>query len=149
MDTRSAPLDSRFRMVYDGLAPGRIEGLDSLYAPDIRFTDPFHDIHGLPELEAYFQSMYRNVDVCTFAWGPSGTSGDGSFLFQEWTMTLRHRTFRPRETVHIPGCSRLTVREDRIVEHRDHFDAAALIHDRLPVLGAILRRVRASVGASR
>jgi len=149
MDTHSLPLDSRFREVYDLLAPGRIEGLDSLYAPNIRFTDPFHEIEGLPALESYFESMYRNVAVCTFAWGPSGASGDGSFLFQEWTMTLRHRTFRPRETVHIPGCSRLTVVEDRIVAHRDHFDAAALIHDRIPVLGAILRRVRASVGASR
>lgn len=149
MDLSSVPLDSRFREVYDRLAPGRIVGLESLYSSDVRFTDPFHDIEGLADLQAYFESMYREVAVCTFAWGPSGSSADGTTLFQEWTMTLRHRTFRPRQTIQLPGCSRLTVRDGRITEHRDHFDAAALIHDRIPVLGAILRRVRAAVGSSR
>jgi len=149
MDLSSVPLDSRFRKVYDQLAPGRIEGLESLYSPNVRFTDPFHDIEGLADLQAYFEAMYSQVAVCTFAWGPAGSSADGTSLFQEWTMTLRHRTFRPRQTIELPGCTRMTVREGRIVAHRDHFDAAALIHDRIPVLGAILRRVRASVGASR
>jgi hypothetical protein len=63
-------------------------------------------------------------------------------------MTLQHKTFRPKETLVLPGCTRALYQNGLIVHHRDFFDAGAMIYERLPVVGWVVRTVRARLGAT-
>jgi len=42
------------------------ELLESVYANDIVFKDPIHEIHGLDKLSAYFIKLYQNTNDCQF-----------------------------------------------------------------------------------
>jgi len=137
----------RFRGLYDHLGPRDLSGLDAVYSIHVRFSDPFHEIAGLPALEAYFAALYRHVEECRFEWGPSALSDDGASAFQEWTLVLRHKTFRKGETLRLPGCSRLSIAHGLVTDHRDHFDAAAMIYQRIPVLGSIIGFIRTRLGS--
>lgn len=147
--SRSATdLLQRFRDLYDHLGPDHLQGLDGVYSKHARFSDPFHDIEGLPALEAYFRELYRNVETCRFEWGPWAASPTGQSAFQEWTLVLRHRTFRPGETLRLPGCTRLTLSDGLVIDHRDHFDSSAMIYQRIPVLGWVIGKIRNRMGST-
>jgi hypothetical protein len=56
-------------------------------------------------------------------------------------MDVRHRRLGE---VRLPGASHL--RYDRLITaHRDYFDAGAMLYERLPLLGPLVRAVRRRV----
>ena len=142
---RSNDFPARFRRLFDSLGCDSLDGLSGVYAPEVVFEDPFHRIEGLPALEAYFVGMYQEVESCSFEWGAS--AGTDVVFFQEWTMHLRHRKFRPGKTVAVPGCTSCRLVGELAISHRDHFDAGVLIYERVPVLGTLVKFIKGRVGS--
>jgi hypothetical protein len=69
---------------------------------------------------------------------------DGGSAMLSWVMHMRHARLKPNETLALPGASVIRFRE-RVHYHRDYFDAGALIYERLPVVGGLVRAIRARV----
>jgi hypothetical protein len=132
----------RFQEVFQELRHDRLALLDEVYAEDIAFEDPLHRIQGLAALKVYFERMYQGVAAISFEFGEVLEARDQAML--TWTMRMTHRRLRAGEEIALPGASHIRFGA-RVHYHRDYFDAGALLYERLPVLGGIVRAVRARV----
>jgi hypothetical protein len=57
---------------------------------------------------------------------------------------MRHARLRPGELLSLPGASVIKF-EERIHYHRDYFDVGAMLYERLPVVGGLIRSIKARV----
>jgi hypothetical protein len=138
----AARLLARFKDVYQALRHDTLPLLDEIYARDIVFEDPLHRVDGLASLKAYFSRMYEGVESIGFAFGDT-FEAPGQAMFT-WTMRMSHRRLKRGEVLQLPGASHIRFGA-RVHYHRDYFDAGALLYERLPVLGGLVRAVRARV----
>jgi limonene-1,2-epoxide hydrolase len=137
-----AELLVRFQEVFQELRHDRIALLDEVYASDILFEDPLHRIAGLAALKAYFERMYAGVESIGFEFGDVIEAPGQAML--TWTMRMTHRRLRAGEELALPGATHIRFGE-KVHYHRDYFDAGALLYERLPVLGGIVRAIRKRV----
>ena len=131
-----------FQDVYRELNKHNIGDIGRLYSDDVMFTDPFHEIHGLTQLIKYFTHMYKNVKACSFEFTDVLINGNTAAIF--WTMNLAHNKLNHGKHVSVTGSSLIRF-DTKIVYHRDYFDAGALIYERVPLLGGIIRNIKARV----
>ena len=130
----------RFCALFNRMTVESLDQLGDVYATDINFTDPFVSIHGLPALTEYFQGAYANVIECRFEFADTIHSGQDVCI--PWVMKLRHKRIRGGELISVDGISRLRLKGDHVVVHRDYFDAGQLLYENLPVLGSAVRWIR-------
>lgn len=131
----------RFAEGFSTLNKDNLQRLGELYSVDIHFTDPLHDVHGLPDLERYFAQLYANVEQLKFEFhgydtvtqSEDGQAGEG---YLRWVMTYRHPRLHKGEPISVQGCSHLQWRADRVHRHHDYFDAGALLYEHLPLMGS-------------
>lgn len=143
---RDAQLEA-FCAFYNKLDKTCTKNLYEIYTEDVRFEDPLHRISGLPALEAYFTALYENVTACRFDFHDRRRQDDIAFV--TWTMRLSHPRLARGAEVAVEGCSRLVFAADesgRVSAHRDYFDAGALLYERLPLLGPVIRRIKRLAG---
>ncbi|HXR02315.1 MAG TPA: nuclear transport factor 2 family protein [Pseudomonas sp.] len=112
--------------------------LGELYSDDIAFADPLHEVHGLPALRQYFAQLYANVRELRFKFDAYDQVREGKGYLR-WTMTYRHPRLNQGEPIVVQGCSHLLWREDKVFQHRDFFDAGALLYEHLPLMGRLIR----------
>jgi len=135
------PLVTLFKRVFARLTPDTQMPLAELYAPDVDFEDPLHRIVGLDALAKYFDKLNKRVVSAEFVFGTQVVAATEAAL--TWEMTVRIR--RPRQTIVVPGVSVLRF-DERITSQRDYFDVGAMLYERLPLLGWLLRKVKRLVG---
>lgn len=130
---------------YETLTTGTLAQLESVYADDARFIDPFNDVTGHVGIRGVFVHMFATLDAPRFEVVHSVTEGDHCFL--TWNFSFR-RKGRPNPAV-IHGASHLRFAADgRIGMHRDYWDPARELYEDLPVLGAIMRWLRRRLAAA-
>ena len=61
----SGPLD-RFKTAFNQLDKDHLDLLEEMYAPDVAFRDPVHELKGLPALRDYYGRLYQGVVSCRF-----------------------------------------------------------------------------------
>lgn len=132
----------RFLQVYQELDRDHLHLLDEVYAENVSFTDPLHHVEGLPALHGYFERMYANVTAVRFDF-ERVLAGDGEAMLT-WTMHLQHPRLSPTEPLALPGATHLRF-DAKVHCHRDYFDAGALLYERLPLLGGVVRAIRRRV----
>lgn len=135
-----APLVVRFQDVFRELRHDNPGLLDGVYADNVIFEDPLHRVEGLAALKTYLQRMYAGVEAIDFQFGDVLEAQGQAML--TWTMCMTHRRLRAGEQLVLPGASHIRF-GTRVHYHRDYFDAGALLYERLPVLGGIVRAIRA------
>jgi steroid delta-isomerase len=138
--TRARTRDVRVVRVvayFEQLQRADLAALDRLYAPQARFKDPFNDVTGLPAIRAVFEHMFATVDAPRFEVRDSLADGERALLTWDFL-------FRRRGTAHcIHGASVLHFdRDGLIVLHRDYWDAAQELYEKLPLIGALMRWLR-------
>ena len=112
--------------------------LAELYHPDVVFQDPLHRVRGLAALQAYFAELYANVTELRFEFlGLDVVSDTQGYL--RWTMQYRHPRRAGGQLVCVEGCSHLVFCEQKVISHRDYFDAGALLYEHVPLLGRLIR----------
>ena len=128
---------ARLRTYFETLSPAAVEELGALYAPDARFKDPFNDVRGVPAIQAIFTGMYRRVDRPRFV--VTRTVCEGNDLFLAWDFLFSFKGDTRREQI-IRGATHIQFGPDgRVVLHRDYWDAAEELYEKLPVLGLLMR----------
>jgi hypothetical protein len=140
---RQAPDVARFQEVFRRLRHDNLGLLDEIYSPDVVFEDPLHRVVGLAELRRYFARMYAGVDAIDFEFDEPLVAPGRAML--SWTMRMTHKRLRRGEELALPGVSDIRFEGGLACYHRDYFDAGALLYERLPVLGGLVRAVRARV----
>jgi len=130
----------RFQAVFNQLNAENLDLAEEIYTQQIHFLDPIHEVHGIDELKKYFAGLYEGVVSCQFDFGKPMIDGNEASL--PWVMHMEHGSFRKGETAHVPGISHLRF-SGKIEYHRDYFDVGALIYERVPVLGGVIRKIKA------
>ncbi len=131
---------------YESLQPAQVERIRALYATDAYFKDPFNEVRGHAAIERIFEHMFEQVDAPCFAVETTACEGDTAFI--GWTMTYRPRGRAGPEGA-IRGCSALRFDADgRVAWHRDYWDAAEELYEKVPLLGALMRALRRRLAAT-
>lgn len=136
----SADTDLRLRTLiaaFESLTPDTVDALAALYAADARFRDPFNDVRGRAAVARIFSHMFEQVGAPRFAVHSAMSEGDAAWL--EWTMHFKMRG----QALQIVGATRLQFDDaGYVVEHRDYWDAAQELYEKLPVIGGAMRWLR-------
>lgn len=123
---------------FQTLTPARVERLDTIYAPDARFKDPFNDVQGLAEIQRIFRHMYANLENPRFL--ITGRIVQDTQCFLTWEFRFAFRRFKQGRTQCIVGGSHLVLNDEaRITLHRDYWDAAEELYEKLPLVGSLMR----------
>lgn len=131
---------------FERLKPADIAHLSAIYGEQARFKDPFNEVRGIAAIASVFEHMFRALDGPRFVVHSAVAEGDQCLL--TWDFLFRFRRFeRGREQV-VRGATHLVFGPDgRIEEHRDYWDAAEELYEKLPVVGSLMRWLRRRAGS--
>ena len=129
---------------FEQLTPAALARLKALYADDATFKDPFNEVRGVDAIRAIFEHMYRTVQAPRFVVTRAVTESDDAFLTWDFHFTARGRSLTVRGATHLRFAP-----DGRVAMHRDYWDAAEELYEKLPLLGALMRWLRRQGGASR
>ena len=137
----------RLIALYEQLSPAHLSALDVYYAPDAHFKDPFNDVRGVPAIAQIFAHMFATLDQPRFTVTQHIVQGDQAFL--GWEFRFRMRRWRPQveQCIHGATLVRFDV-QGRVMLHRDYWDAAQELYEKLPILGGLMRWLRKSASAT-
>jgi limonene-1,2-epoxide hydrolase len=132
------PAVERLMAYFESLTPARVQEMGEYYAADAFFKDPFNEVHGLAQIQAIFMRMFGQMDAPRFHVLSRVFDGAQGFLI--WDLEFRFRGGKPAR---IHGVSHLKLGADgRVVYHRDYWDAAEELYEKVPVLGSFMRWVK-------
>ncbi|SMC26151.1 SnoaL-like domain-containing protein [Andreprevotia lacus DSM 23236] len=122
---------------YTTLTPATLVQVDQFYAPQARFKDPFNDVSGVVAIRRLFEHMFDTTDNPRFVMLERIEQGTQAFVTWEFHFALKGRTYT------VLGGSHLRFDADGLViDHRDYWDAAEELFQKLPVIGGPVRWLR-------
>ena len=141
-ETESAAIE-RVRTFFGDLTPDGVRRMAGrVYAPDAWFNDTLKTISGGEAIEDYFVETARKADAVNVEFHDIARSGD-DFYFR-WRMTMRIAALRGGEPLVSYGVTHFRFDDQgRVVIHQDFWDAAGGLYEHVPVVGGILRALRA------
>ena len=123
---------------FENLQPATVAELGRLYAPDARFKDPFNEVQGVPAIQGIFSHMFEALEQPRFI--VTGRVVQGQQCFLTWDFLFAFQNFHKGVTQTVRGASHLVLNEQGLVTlHRDYWDAAEELYEKLPVVGALMR----------
>ena len=134
----SADALARLKSYWESVTRDRLATLDSVYAPEAYFRDPFNEVRGLAELARIFGHMYDTLEEPRFTITETILEGDRAVLV--WDFDFRVKAWKPDVVQRIHGLSVVRFGADgRVTWHRDYWDAAGELYAKLPVVGPLMR----------
>ncbi len=139
------PRIARIVELFERLTPADVPRLEAFYTLDAQFKDPFNHVQGVTQVQRIFAHMFEALAEPRFVVHEILVQGEQCFL--TWDFVFRFRRFGGElQTVH--GSSHLRLAGDgRIELHRDYWDAAEELYEKLPVVGALMRWLRRRANA--
>ncbi len=123
---------------FETLTPASLSQLSAVYAPQARFKDPFNEVQGVAAITRIFAHMFDTLDQPHFV--VTGQVQQGQQCFLTWEFRFSFKTFKQGLPQTILGASHLVFSDDGLVTlHRDYWDAAEELYEKLPVVGGLMR----------
>ena len=139
-DTPEAAV-ARVVRFFEHLQPSDVAQIAQIYSDDAQFKDPFNEVQGVDAIAAIFSHMFDALIQPRFVITQQVQQGEHCFV--TWDFLFAMRKFEPNITQTIRGASHLVFRlEDgvwRVAVHRDYWDAAEELYEKLPIVGALMR----------
>ena len=143
--------DSRIAAIvrlFEELSAARLPQLAQIYTAGARFKDPFNEVQGVAAIHAVFEHMFRTLEAPRFIVHDTVVQGAQCFLTWDFVFSLKGRQGRTVPPLVVRGGSHLKLAEDgRIADHRDYWDVAEELYEKLPMLGALMRWLKRRVNA--
>ena len=131
---------ARLVAFYEHLRIDNLAQLGAVYAPDAHFKDPFNEVQGHAAILAIFEHMFVQVDAPRFVVLES--LGQGTQAFLTWEFRFRMKRLVSGEQC-IRGATHVRFdAQGRVVLHRDYWDVAEELYEKLPLLGGFMRLLR-------
>ena len=130
---------------FERLQAGDVQRLAELYVDDAFFKDPFNEVHTRAGIERIFGHMFTALVGPRFEIRDAVLQGDQCFL--TWDFRFRMKRFARDEQL-IRGASQIRFAPDgRIAMHRDWWDAAEELYEKLPLVGGLMRWLKRSANS--
>jgi ketosteroid isomerase-like protein len=133
--------------LFENLTPADVARLPGFYADDAWFKDPFNEVQGIAAVQRVYGHMFDTLQAPRFRVTTTLVQGQEAFL--AWEFRFAFRNWRRQQDQVVRGSSHLKLaRDGRIACHRDYWDAAEEVYEKLPLLGGLMRwlKARAAVG---
>ena len=128
----------RLVQFFEQLKPQDLPRLPEIYAPEASFKDPFNEVQGLPAIERIFAHMFEALDQPHFVVTERIVQGQQCFLV--WDFRFRFKRFDTTTWQTVRGGTHLAFDAQGLVTlHRDYWDAAEELYEKLPVVGGLMR----------
>ena len=123
---------------YENLSPASLAAdLTAIYAAHADFKDPFNQVRGLDAIRKIFVHMFEQVLSPRFVVLTRMAQGDDAFLVWEFHFRMKRS---PGQQQCIRGATHVRFNASGTVDfHRDYWDAAEELYEKIPVLGALMR----------
>jgi steroid delta-isomerase len=136
----------RIVTLFEALRREDLARLDAYYTPDAWFKDPFNEVRGLEPVRNIYRHMFDTLEGPRFRVTSRIASGDECFL--AWEFRFGFRGWRRGQEQLVQGSSHLQLAPDgRIARHRDYWDPAEEVYEKLPLLGALMRWLKRRAAA--
>ena len=128
---------------FERLQPAMLDSIGDIYAPDAAFTDPFNDVRGVESVRLVYEHMFASLEAPRFNVSAMVIESDQAFMTWSFDFRLGAKPYS------IVGCTHFRLdAAGRIILHRDYWDAAREVYEHIPLLGAVLRKLRRRLKAS-
>jgi hypothetical protein len=129
---------------FESLSEDSVTRMDTVYAADVYFKDPFNEVHTLAAVQHIFRHMYVALDKPRFV--VTGQVVEGAQCFLTWNFEFHFKNHRPAVLQTIRGSSHLKFNNAGLVTyHRDYWDAAEELYEKLPLLGSLMRWLKKQI----
>ncbi|MEO7128474.1 MAG: nuclear transport factor 2 family protein [Rhodoferax sp.] len=123
---------------FEQLTLAGVADVDRLYAPHARFKDPFNEVEGVQAIRRIFDHMFVALREPRFV--VTGRVVQGAQCFLTWDFLFYFSSFRQGREQTIRGASHLVLDGQGLITlHRDYWDAAEELYEKLPVVGGAMR----------
>ena len=123
---------------YSSLDRQSLARIAEFYAPGARFKDPFNDVRGIDAIRLIFEHMFDATEAPRFIILERMEQDSQAFATWRFEFALKGRPYVVLGATHF----RLDA-GGRVTEHRDYWDAAEELWQKLPVLGGLVAWLRA------
>ena len=126
---------------FEHLQASDVAHIADFYTLDAQFKDPFNEVQGVADIAHVFAHMFDALDAPRFLITQQVQQGEQCFV--TWDFLFAMRRFDAGQTQTIRGASHLVLREEsgvwKIAIHRDYWDAAEELYEKLPFVGSLMR----------
>ena len=127
---------------FEHLTRADLARVAEIYRDDATFKDPFNEVRGAPAIARIFEHMFDTLQGPRFAIHAAVAQGSQCFLTWDFAFV------RAEGELVVRGASHLRFADDgRIAMHRDYWDAAEELYEKLPLLGGLMRWLRRRIAA--
>ena len=132
----------RLVQFYQTLSPESLPQVAALYDPQARFKDPFNEVIGHAPIIKIFEHMFGQLEAPRFVVTSSIAQGDQAFLI--WNFEFRMKRWSDGQQT-IRGASHVRFGwNGQVLVHRDYWDPAEELYEKLPLLGGLMRMLKRS-----
>jgi len=132
---------------FEAITPQSVASLGDIYCERVHFKDPFNDVHGLAAVQRIFDHMFVALQSPRFI--VTRRVVDGTHCFLVWEFRFFFRGFGKSVEQCVVGSSSLQLTaEGKILEHRDYWDAAEELYEKMPILGGLMAWLRRRMSVS-
>ncbi len=132
---------ARIAHYFETLTPQSLADLPQIYDPMARFKDPFNEVTGVAAISRIFSHMFVTLDRPRFVVTQQIRQGEQCFL--TWEFRFYFRGYKQGTEQVILGATHLVLSNTGLITlHRDYWDAAEELYEKLPVLGGLMRWVK-------
>lgn len=151
MGKTTQELLNSYAKFFESLSPERLKGLEELVEKEVVFQDPFNDLQGIAAFGHVFQDMFKKTEEAKFHVLDVAVNDSGSGEWQNsspgglirWKFVFRLKGRESKAPRIIEGTSYVRFSADgKVAEHRDYWDPALFLYEKLPVIGFFLKKLR-------
>ena len=133
-----SPELARVVALFESIERADVGRLGDLYRHDAYFKDPFNEVRGLAEVQRIFEHMFDQLDEPRFEVLEALQQGRQAFL--TWDFRFRLKGAGKPRILTIHGATHLRFADDGLIAwHRDYWDAAEELYEKLPLVGSLMR----------
>lgn len=129
---------------FEELTPSGLNQLNKFYASDATFKDPFNSVVGCQAIQHIFQHMFDTLEQPRFVITHQLFDAHQAFMCWDFLFSLKSS---PKSTFTVKGSTHLllTLNQEgliKITSHRDYWDPAEEIYEKIPGVGAVFRWIK-------
>jgi ketosteroid isomerase-like protein len=126
---------------FEHLQPTDVTRMADIYTSDAQFKDPFNEVQGVPAIARIFAHMFETLDAPRFVITQQVQQGAQCFVTWDFLFAMPRMDGGQLQTIR--GATHFVLREEagvwRVAVHRDYWDAAEELYEKLPVVGGLMR----------
>ena len=130
---------------FETLSLENVGKIGELYSTEAYFKDPFNEVSGHAAIIAIFEHMFKQVDAPRFVVTSNILKGEEAFIVWDLFFQTKNQAHTDQR---IHGSSHLRFAADgRVFYHRDYWDTAEELYEKIPVLGSLMRFLKRKLRA--